>query len=66
VVDLEGRAIGLNIARAGRTETYALPAATLLPLLPDLQSGKLAPPTATPPAAGNPPLAQTEPAPQAP
>jgi serine protease Do len=26
VVDLEGRAVGLNIARAGRTESYALPA----------------------------------------
>ena len=26
LVDLEGKAIGLNIARAGRVESYALPA----------------------------------------
>jgi serine protease Do len=44
LVDLEGRAIGLNIARAGRTETYAIPAEVVLPLIPVLRSGKLAPP----------------------
>ncbi len=29
VVDLDGKVIGLNIARAGRVESYALPAATV-------------------------------------
>jgi serine protease Do len=43
LVDLDGKAIGINIARAGRTESYALPAEALQPLLPDLMSGKLAP-----------------------
>lgn len=33
VVDLDGRAVGINIARAGRTESYALPAEVILPLL---------------------------------
>ena len=27
IVDLDGKAVGLNIARAGRVESYALPAA---------------------------------------
>ncbi len=43
LVDLTGKAVGINIARAGRTETHALPAATILSLIPDLKSGKLAP-----------------------
>jgi serine protease Do len=43
LADLDGRVIGLNIARAGRTETYAIPAEAIRPLLKDLQSGKLAP-----------------------
>jgi serine protease Do len=43
LVDLEGRVIGLNIARAGRVESYAIPAETIRPLLADLMSGKLAP-----------------------
>jgi serine protease Do len=43
VVDLDGKAIGINIARAGRVETYAIPSEALKPLLPDLMSGKLAP-----------------------
>jgi serine protease Do len=29
VLDLDGRAVGINIARAGRTETFALPAAVV-------------------------------------
>jgi serine protease Do len=44
VVDLSGRAVGLNIARAGRIKTYAIPAAVVVTLLDDLKSGKLAPP----------------------
>jgi serine protease Do len=43
LVDLDGHAVGINIARAGRTETYALPTEAILPLLGDLRSGKLAP-----------------------
>jgi serine protease Do len=43
VVDLDGRAVGVTIARAGRVETYALPADAVRALIPDLQSGKLAP-----------------------
>lgn len=48
LVDLSGKVVGLNIARAGRTETYALPADLILPLLPDLKSGRLAPKPDTP------------------
>ncbi len=43
VVDLDGKVVGVNIARAGRTESYALPAEAVQPLLLDLMSGKLAP-----------------------
>ena len=46
LVNLEGKAIGLNIARAGRTETYALPADVVIPLIKDLKAGKYAPATA--------------------
>ncbi len=44
VVDLDGKAFGINIARAGRTTTYVLPADLILPTLDDLKSGKLPPP----------------------
>lgn len=44
LVDLDGKVIGINIARAGRTESYAIPSESVLALLPDLKSGKLAPP----------------------
>jgi serine protease Do len=44
LVDLSGEAVGVNIARAGRVASYAVPAETVLELLPDLVSGKLAPP----------------------
>lgn len=43
LVDLDGKALGVNIARAGRTETYAIPSEDVVALLPDLKSGKLAP-----------------------
>jgi serine protease Do len=43
LVDLDGRVIGINVARAGRTESYAAPTQAVLPLLYDLMSGKLAP-----------------------
>jgi serine protease Do len=43
LVDLSGKVVGINIARAGRTSSYALPSETVLALLDDLKSGKLAP-----------------------
>jgi serine protease Do len=43
LVDLDGRVVGINISRAGRVETYAIPAEVVRPLLADLMSGKLAP-----------------------
>ena len=47
IVDLDGRAVGINIARAGRVNSYALPTSIILPLVNDLKSGKYAPgPTA--------------------
>jgi serine protease Do len=36
-VGLSGKAIGINIARAGRTETYALPAELVLPVIDQLK-----------------------------
>jgi serine protease Do len=50
ICDLDGRVLGINIARAGRVESYSIPTEALMPLLADLKSGKLAPkgkPTAT-------------------
>jgi serine protease Do len=43
LVDLDGKTVGINIARAGRTESYAIPSETVQSLLPELKSGKLAP-----------------------
>ena len=60
LVDLKGRVLGINIARAGRVETFALPAQVVLATLPELMSGRL--PTATQPATD----AGGKPAPQAP
>ena len=51
LVDLSGRVIGVNIARAGRTETYCIPSDVLLSLMYDLISGRLAPPKPESPAA---------------
>lgn len=44
VVDLDGKVIGLNIARSGRIECYAIPAATLASLLEKVDTGKFARP----------------------
>jgi serine protease Do len=44
VVDLDGKAIGVNIASAGRVDSYAVPSEVIRSLLPDLMSGKLPPP----------------------
>ncbi|MEX2215276.1 MAG: PDZ domain-containing protein [Phycisphaeraceae bacterium] len=43
IVGLDGKALGINIARGGRVESYAIPADVILPLLDELKSGKLAP-----------------------
>jgi serine protease Do len=43
LVDLDGKAVGINIARAGRTESFAIPSEAVLPLLRELSSGKLTP-----------------------
>ena len=43
LVDSSGRVIGVNIARAGRAETYAVPSDVLLTLFYDLMSGRESP-----------------------
>jgi S1-C subfamily serine protease len=43
LVDLDGKALGVNIARGGRTETYCVPAGALVVLMYDLMSGRLTP-----------------------
>jgi serine protease Do len=43
LVDLQGVVIGINIARAGRTESYAIPADVVAELIGPLESGNLAP-----------------------
>ncbi len=43
VVDLSGKAVGVNIARAGRVETYAVPADTVKLLIRELRGGPAAP-----------------------
>jgi serine protease Do len=47
IVDLEGHVLGINIARAGRTETYALPADLIVPLIEPMKTGKMPPPGQT-------------------
>lgn len=48
VVNLEGQVVGFNIARAGRTESYAIPSSVIVNLLYELMSGNLAPSQPTP------------------
>jgi serine protease Do len=43
VVDLSGKIVGVNIAHAGRTETYCLPTDMVLSQMYDLMSGRLSP-----------------------
>ncbi len=45
IVDLEGRVIGINICRAGRTESWVIPAEVIKPLLFEMMSGKFPPPS---------------------
>ncbi|MCA9206765.1 MAG: PDZ domain-containing protein [Pirellulaceae bacterium] len=42
IVNLSGEAVGLNIARADRVSTYAIPASAVVPLIARLKSGTLA------------------------
>lgn len=60
VVGLSGRALGVNIARAGRIESYAIPAAVVRRLIVDLKSGRLAPKqAAVPEDPAAPPMPET-------
>lgn len=43
LVDLDGRCVGINIARAGRVNSYALPTSIILPLVAELKAGKYSP-----------------------
>lgn len=43
LVDLNSKVVGINIAAAGRTESYAVPADKVRSLLFDMEHGKLAP-----------------------
>lgn len=45
LVDLDGRVLGINIARAGRVETWTLPADVIKPIYADLKAGKFPAPT---------------------
>jgi serine protease Do len=41
LVNLDGKAVGINIARASRVASYALPASAIKPLLEELKSGQM-------------------------
>ena len=41
IVDLKGRVVGMNIARSGRIESMAIPAATMKKLLEKVNEGQL-------------------------
>lgn len=43
VVDLDGKVLGISIARAGRVETWILPSETIRPVLADMKAGKYPP-----------------------
>src|SRR5262249_4073083 len=43
LVNLDGKVLGINIARAGRVESYAIPSEAVRTVLDDLKSGRLAP-----------------------
>lgn len=43
LVDLDGRVVGFNVARAGRTESYAIPTRVVLPLMYKLMGGQRPP-----------------------
>jgi len=43
VVDLDGNVLGINIARAGRVETWILPSENIRPRLSEMKAGKFPP-----------------------
>ena len=43
IVDLDGRVVGINIARDGRVSTLALPNEVVLPVIAKLKSGEWTP-----------------------
>jgi len=43
IVDLEGRVLGINICRAGRVESWAVPSEVIQPVLADMMAGKFPP-----------------------
>jgi serine protease Do len=45
ILNLEGQTVGMNIARAGRVESYALAASVIQPLIADFKAGKYPPPS---------------------
>ncbi len=45
LVDLEGHVLGINIARAGRVETWTLPGDIITPIYTELKEGKHPPPS---------------------
>jgi serine protease Do len=67
VVDLDGKALGINIARAGRVESYAIPAEAIKPLIEELKTGnpKPKPQLASAPKKKTPPSTRPAPYPKA-
>lgn len=47
LVDLDGKVVGINIARASRVSSYAIPASQIRPLLEELKTGQLVSTTPT-------------------
>ncbi len=47
IVDIQGRAVGLNIARASRVGSYAIPSSEIQPLLEELKTGRMVTATVT-------------------
>jgi serine protease Do len=43
LVDLDGRAVAVNIARAGRVASYAVPASVAISIVEELKTGKFKP-----------------------
>jgi serine protease Do len=72
LVTLDGKAVGVNVARGGRTETYCIPSNALVVLMYDLMSGRLRPASVdekkpdaeTKPATKEEPKADAKPAPK--
>lgn len=40
IVDLDGKAVGINIARGGRVMSFAVPASVIVPMIVELRAGK--------------------------